>query len=107
MTPEDLWNILDTERRTSTVQRLPDDFILDLQGFIADLSFEPAENARNARLKTVSIVQRRQGKIIKLAVGNAEMPGTLLKIEQFFFEEIRGASRAFEIAMLKELNGEE
>jgi len=107
MNTEDLWLILDTERRTVNIQQLPLSFTHDLQLYIANLELDinGKEELHTARRRVVNLIQRRQGKIVKLAVANAKMPGSLLWMEKAFFEQIREAGAAFEECVLKELNG--
>lgn len=102
MTPEDLWIILDTERRTANLQRLPDNFIYDFKTLITECS--NGEEERAMRRKVVNLVQRRQGKIVQFAINNGEMP-EMLSAEQRLFTEIREACKTFEEAMLKEFGG--
>jgi len=108
MNSEELWTILDKERLTALPQQLPFDFIHDLQLYIAnlELGINGKEELRAARRRIVNIIQRREGKIIKIAVANSKMPETLLEIEESLFERIREACATFEESMLNELNGE-
>ena len=108
MNADELWTVLDKERLTSFPQQLPDNFIHNLQLYIAnlELGISGKEELRAARRRVVNIIQRREGKIVKLAVANAKIPETLLETEESLFEQIREACATFEESMLKELNGE-
>ena len=109
MNADELWAVLDKERLTSFPQQLPDNFIHNLRLYIANLELGIGgnEELRTARRRVVNIMQRREGKIVKLAVANAKMPETLLETEESLFERIREACTVFEESMLKELNGDE
>ena len=107
MNAEELWAILDKERLTSFPQQLPDKFIHNLRLYIANLELDiNTEELRAARRRVVNIMQRREGKIVKLAVANSKIPKTLLWTEESLFEQIREACKTFEESMLKELNGD-
>ncbi len=103
MTPEDLWILLDTERRTSILLPLPNEFIFSLKECLANIT--NGEEERAIRRKVVNLIQRRQGKIVQLAINNTPML-SLLSVERRLYVEIKEACKTFEEDMLKELNGE-
>jgi len=100
---EKLWELLHKERNTASLQVLPETFHEDVREYLKKLEDEKAEaggergrselvedEIRNARMKAEDIIQRRIGKIVKLASSGMETaPKEMLKEEAEIFEGVK------------------
>nr|CBH39453.1 conserved hypothetical protein [uncultured archaeon] len=99
---EKLWEILHKERNTASLQELPDNFCDEVREYIKQLKNEKGEvderrgelvedEIRNVRMKTEDIIQRRIGKIVKLASsGIKAVPKGMLAEEKAIFAGVKG-----------------
>ncbi len=119
---EKLWEILYKERKTASLQELPEDFSEEVREYIEKLKDEKGEadekrmelvedEIRNARMKVEDIIRRRIGKIVKIASsGMKTLPKGMLEEEERIFEGVKshveeGKERIFAL-MLGEKEGE-
>ncbi len=100
---EKLWELLHKERNTASLQMLPDTFHEDVREYLKKLEDEKTEaggergrselvedEIRNARMKAEDIIQRRIGKIVKLASsGMGTLPKGMLEEEAEIFEGVK------------------
>lgn len=100
---EKLWELLHKERNTASLQVLPDTFHEDVREYLKKLEDEKTEaggergrselvedEIRNARMKAEDIIQRRIGKIVKLASsGMGTLPKGMLEEEAEIFEGVK------------------
>ncbi len=100
---EKLWELLHKERNTASLQMLPDTFHEDVREYLKKLEDEKTEaggergrselvedEIRNARMKAEDIIQRRIGKIVKLASsGMGTQPKGMLEEEAEIFEGVK------------------
>lgn len=118
---EELGTILRKEKGTGTLQELSDDFCGDVENYIASLEGEKREadgrwsehvedEIRSARGKVEDIINRRIGKIVKLASSGVKtLPKGILEEEERIFEGVKrhveeGKERIFAL-MLSEKAG--
>ena len=99
---EKLWEILHKERNTASLQKLPDNFCDEVRVYIQQLKNEKGEvderrgelvedEIRNVRMKAEDIIQRRIGKIVKLASsGIKAVPKGMLAEEEALFAGVKG-----------------
>ncbi len=119
---EKLWEILYKERKTASLQELPDNFCEEVREYIEKLKAEKGEadekrmelvedEIRNARMKVEDIIRRRIGKIVKIASsGMKTLPKGMLEEEERIFEGVKshveeGKERIFAL-MLDEKESE-
>ena len=105
MNLEELWKILDKERSSSTLQKLPHDFYEQVSDYIQELKDELYEmgsedskaallndELNTARIRIESIFNKRIGKIINLASskvgGLMAQPNGLISKEKDVFEQV-------------------
>ncbi|MCK4398639.1 MAG: hypothetical protein KAV25_06575 [Methanophagales archaeon] len=100
---EKLWELLHKERNTASLQVLPETFHEDVREYLKKLEDEKIEaggergrselvedEIRNARMKAEDIIQRRIGKIVKLASsGMGTAPKQMLEEEAKIFEGVK------------------
>jgi len=100
---EKLWELLHKERNTASLQMLPETFHEDVREYLKKLEDEKTEaggergrselvedEIRNARMKAEDIIQRRIGKIVKLASsGMGTLPKGMLEEEAEIFEGVK------------------
>ena len=100
---EKLWELLHKERNTASLQVLPETFHEDVREYLKKLEDEKTEvggdrgrselvedEIRNARMKAEDIIQRRIGKIVKLASSGMEtQPKQMLEEEAKIFEGVK------------------
>lgn len=100
---EKLWELLHKERNTASLQVLPETFHEDVREYLKKLEDEKLEaggergrselvedEIRNARMKAEDIIQRRIGKIVKLASsGMGTLPKGMLEEEAEIFEGVK------------------
>ncbi len=100
---EKLWELLHKERNTASLQVLPETFHEDVREYLKKLEDEKTEaggergrselvedEIRNARMKAEDIIQRRIGKIVKLASsGMGTQPKGMLEEEAKIFEGVK------------------
>ncbi len=100
---EKLWELLHKERNTTSLQVLPETFHEDVRAYLKKLEEEKTEaggdrgrselvedEIRNARMKAEDIIQRRIGKIVKLASsGMGTQPKGMLEEEAKIFEGVK------------------
>lgn len=100
---EKLWELLHKERNTASLQMLPETFHEDVREYLKKLEDEKTEaggergrselvedEIRNARMKAEDIIQRRIGKIVKLASsGMGTLPKGMLEEEAKIFEGVK------------------
>lgn len=100
---EKLWELLHKERNTASLQVLPETFHEDVREYLKKLEDEKTEaggergrselvedEIRNARMKAEDIIQRRIGKIVKLASsGMGTLPKGMLEEEAEIFEGVK------------------
>ena len=100
---EKLWELLHKERNTASLQVLPETFHEDVREYLKKLEDEKTEaggergrselvedEIRNARMKAEDIIQRRIGKIVKLASsGMGTQPKEMLDEEANIFEGVK------------------
>jgi len=100
---EKLWELLHKERNTASLQMLPETFHEDVREYLKKLEDEKLEaggergrselvedEIRNARMKAEDIIQRRIGKIVKLASsGMGTLPKEMLEEEAKIFEGVK------------------
>nr|QNO51800.1 hypothetical protein PFGANNDM_00035 [Methanosarcinales archaeon ANME-1 ERB6]QNO51832.1 hypothetical protein FGALOIDC_00016 [Methanosarcinales archaeon ANME-1 ERB6] len=100
---EKLWELLHKERNTASLQVLPETFHEDVREYLKKLEDEKTEaggergrselvedEIRNARMKAEDIIQRRIGKIVKLASsGMGTLPKGMLEEEAKIFEGVK------------------
>ena len=100
---EKLWELLHKERNTASLQVLPETFHEDVREYLKKLEDEKIEagdergrselvedEIRNARMKAEDIIQRRIGKIVKLASsGMGTQPKGMLEEEAKIFEGVK------------------
>lgn len=100
---EKLWELLHKERNTASLQVLPETFHEDVREYLKKLEDEKLEaggergrselvedEIRNARMKAEDIIQRRIGKIVKLASSGMEtVPKQMLEEEAKIFEGVK------------------
>ena len=101
MDKEKLWNILYEEKSTGSLQELPRDFCEDVKDYIESLEEEKKEadarwseqvedEIRSAKGKVEDIINRRIGKIVKLASsGMKTTPKGMLAEEERIFEGVK------------------
>ena len=101
MDKEKLWNILYEEKSTGSLQELPRDFCEDVKDYIESLEEEKKEadarwseqvedEIRSAKGKVEDIINRRIGKIVKLASsGMKTSPKGMLAEEERIFEGVK------------------
>ncbi|MCW3131450.1 MAG: hypothetical protein N2V73_01815 [Candidatus Methanospirare jalkutatii] len=116
---ERLWEILDRERRTRSLQALPEDFCEEVRAYLRRLeeAFAAAEDERrreflrderrNARMRVEDIVRLRVGKIVKIASsGSKTVPKGMLPAEREIYLAVRTQVEDYMRKMLAELFGE-
>ncbi len=98
---EKLWELLYKERNTASLQDLPETFFEDVSTYINKLEDEKRETdenrkgfvedeIKNARTKVEDIINRRIGKIIKLASsGMSTQPKGMMDEERLLFEAVK------------------
>ena len=116
---ERLWEILDRERRTRSLQALPENFCEEVRAYLRRLeeAFSAAEDERrreflrderrNARMRVEDIVRLRVGKIVKIASsGSKTVPKGMLPAEREIYLAVRTQVEDYMRKMLAELFGE-
>ena len=116
---ERLWEILDRERRTRSLQALPENFCEEVRAYLRRLeeAFSAAEDERrreflrderrNARMRVEDIVRLRVGKIVKIASsGSKTVPKGMLPAEREIYIAVRTQVEDYMRKMLAELFGE-
>ncbi|MCW7075444.1 MAG: hypothetical protein OCU24_06320 [Candidatus Methanospirare jalkutatii] len=116
---ERLWEILDRERRTRSLQALPENFCEEVRAYLRRLeeAFAAAEDERrreflrderrNARMRVEDIVRLRVGKIVKIASsGSKTVPKGMLPAEREIYLAVRTQVEDYMRKMLAELFGE-
>jgi len=117
---ERLWEILDRERRTRSLQALPENFCEEVRAYLRRLeeAFSAAEDERrreflrderrNARMRVEDIVRLRVGKIVKIASsGSKTVPKGMLPAEREIYIAVRTQVEDYMRKMLAELFGKE
>ncbi len=101
MDREKLWEILYKERKTASLQELPENFCDEVREYIEKLKDEKGEadekrrelvedDIRNARMKAEDIIRRRIGKIVKIASSGMKTPPKgMLEEEERIFEGVK------------------
>ncbi len=97
-----LWDILERERRTASLQELPENFCEEVRSYMKRLDEEIKsvddsrkreilmDERKNARMKIENIVRRRMGKIVKFASsGSKIVPKGMLDDERTAYEVIQ------------------